>query len=305
MKAIKFKEKDKYSLTISKGVYLVDGVVLDVDSYNTKIEVKDIKNVRPITRKTVVDYYVSGENKLSVDEYLDKSQKLLLNRKLIDEDEYVWDSLDSEFEYRRFISKWNEVTKDIENIGEPFSIEIVESCIDSGNEFIKSEYINGGKDPLLFIYDRKSAVLNIVRKKFKELGMEFVSGCSYSDTANKKIWTNSTHSTIRYVAAFNKYIFNDAWDIKTNPRGDMNNLLAKYKSDKEYIESLIETKYKNHFGYIDSGKFNFIALLDMLRHSKNMLEKADVKQKSISIYRSGIKKLSDSIDFIETSYELK
>jgi hypothetical protein len=305
MKAIKFKEKDKYSLTISKGEYLIDKKPVSIDSYNSIIEVVGINNVRPITRVTIVDYYICGDDKLTIEEYNNKKQLLLTNRKEIDEDEFVWDSLESEFEYRKFISKWTKVTKNIENIGDPYSIEILEANIDSGCKYVKSDYINGGTDPMLFIYNRKSAVLDIVRNKFTELGMDFVHNCSYANTKNSKVWTNSTHSVIRYVAAFNRYIFNDRWDIKQNPRGSMDSLLAKYKYDKETLESIIEIGYNEHFGFIDSGKFDFKKLLDELNGSKNLLSSVESKQKTISNHRSGIKKLNDAIEFIKIAYELK
>lgn len=303
MKAIKFKESEYYSIELPRGLFLIDENPTSLDNYTNKVQVKDLTSVIPITRTTLADYYLNGDNKLSVQEYNSKRDDLLKNRIVNEDGDTSWKSLEDEFAYRKFITTWVAINKEIEIKGDPYTFEIVESQIETGNPFIKSDYINGGKDPLLFIYNRPSAVLEIVRNKFTSLGMVYQEGISYSNTANKKVWGNSTHSCIRYVTAFGNYIFNNSWEITNSIRGTLDDLLAKYKSDKETLENIIQTRYNLRFGKIDSGNFNFEALLTLLNHCRNSLTSMEVKTKSYDFHRTAKSKLNEAIQLIETSYK--
>jgi len=305
MKAIKFKEKELYSVNLNRGIYLIDGKIFEVHNYNGMFQVKDIKNIIPITRTTVVNYYTSnGDDKLSVKLYKKQQDALLINRKY-DGDEYIWDSLDAEFIYRKFLEKWKPIKKNIEIKGEPYSVEIEESQIDTGNKFITSNYINGGKEPLLFDYNRQSALLAIVANKFKSLDMVFNAGISYGNTNNKRIWGNSTHSCIQYVVAFGTYIFSDVWKNTYNTKGDLRKLLSDYNNDKKALEIIIQNKYNVHFGRIDANDFDFEGLLLKLNHCKNLLSNVDTKNKTYDYYVSTKKKLNESISMVELKFKTK
>lgn len=305
MKAIKFKENEYYSIELNYGLYLVDCKYINIETHKEKVQVKDIHTVIPITRTNIIDYYINedGVKTLSTPDYND--QKDILQQKKV-EDEYgnlIWDSLESEYHYKKYIRSWIPVTKNIETIGDPYSFEILESQIDTGNPFIKSDYINGGNDPLLFIYNRPSALQTIVRDKFTSLGMKFKENISYVGTNNTKIWGNSTHSCIEYVVAFNHYIFGKEWNITSLQRGNLDKLLAQYKSDKETVEDIIQINYNIHFGKIDSGNFDFEKLLQLLNHCKHILSSVEVKQKSYNSFSTAKMKLKESINFIENFYK--
>lgn len=306
MRAIKFKEFDKYTVKLPRGFYLIDGNPFEIEEYGGgNIQVTDVYNIKPITRTRTIEYYIhldiDVEEKLSVLEF--NSTIGELNSKRIGDDEWV--SLDDEFKYRKFCSYWTPVYKEIEVIGDPYSIEVVETVIDTGCPYIKSDYINGGSGPLLFTYSRKSAVINIVRDKFKSLGMEYKEGISYGDTKLKKIWGNSTHSTIRYVCAFNTYIFGDVWDIKYDPKGTLETLLASYNKDKETLEEIIQLKYNEYFGAIDDSKFNFTELLLLLKNTKYSLGRVSPKNSTYVDYTRASIELNNAIKLIESSYEVK
>ena len=305
MKAIKFKESDYYSVELFRGSYLVDGKVLSVENNKSNIQVKDIENVIPIKRKTVVSKYVCGESEMSVIAYNDTNQELLSKSNVDEYDDRVWNSLEDEFKWRKFTASWVPVYREIEVKDDPYSFEIVESQIETGNPYISSDYMNGGKDPLLFIYNRHSAVMNIVRDKFNSLGMSFGGKMSYGETKNVKKWGNSDHSCIRYAVAFNKFPFGDKWGISHNPRGTLDKMIGMYNSDKEQLEEIIQLGYNEHFGDIDNNSFNFNSLLDTLRHCKNLLTDVEPKQRSYSNYSSSFSKLNEAIKQIETSFKAK
>lgn len=302
MKAIKFKESEYYSTTLQRGVYVVDNKPVSLDK-TENVQVLDINNVKPITRKPVVCRYEDADgNVLSVDDY-GKATSELLYRSTHDEyNSRTWASLDDEFNYKKFIQRWNAIYRDIESIGDPYSFEIVESTIDTGNKFISSDYINGGTDPLLFSYNRPAAVHEIVRSKFTQLGMVFGGEIAYQETNRKKVWGNSTHSGIRYVTAFNTYVFNDAWDVKYSPRGTLEQVLAKYNSDKKELESIIELRYKEHFGVVDDSKFDFKLLQEKLRMALSRMKSVEPKQKSYDDLRVAKERINESIKMIQEAH---
>lgn len=304
MKAIKFKESDYYSIELNRGLYIIDGNPVNVEKHTDKVQVKDINNVVPVTRNSVVDHYWSeGDMRMSISCFEKEKERLLSKRTGYEDYKNIWANLEDEFAYRKFINTWIPIKKDIELKGDPYTFEVVESQIETGNVFIKSDYINGGSDPLLYTYDRYSAVLNIVANKFMLLGMVFKGDIDYAESNNQKVWGNSTHSCIRYVKAFNTYVFNDTWDIKYPQRGTLTKLLAQYNNDKETLENIIQTKYNVHFCKIDSGNFNFEELLKLLNLCKNSLNSIEAKQKSLSDLRFSKNKLNESIKFIENSYK--
>ena len=308
MKAIKFKERDEYSIELSNGLYLIDGNPIHIERYSKKkVQVKDIHNVIPITRSTIVDYYLNDEKvTMDVTTYKKQKDKLLQKGKEVEYEEGIeWDSLEDEFNYRKFQQTWKPVLKSIEIKGDPYTFEIVESKINTGNPFIASDYVNGGVNPLLFTYNRPVALLSIVSNKFKELGMEFKNNIDYSNTSGNKVWGNSTHSGIRYVTAFGTYIFNDTWKISNIQRGNLDTLLAQYDKDKDALEKIIQTKYNVHFGKIDLEGFDFDRLLSTLKHANNLLDSIEYKTKSRITWLNTKSKLNEGIKFIENNYKIK
>jgi len=310
MKAIKFKESDYYSVELNSGIYLIDGETVEIKGYSTqKVQVKDVNNIIPLLKTSIISYYLrNGNEEVNVVDFIEEKLKLLSKRTNIgfDEDnghsEYKWNSLDDEFAYRKFEQIHQPIRKEVITKGDPLPVEIVESQIETGNEFIKSDYINGGKDPLLFTYNRMGATLKIVSDKFKELGMEFKDKLDVAQTKNQKIWGNSTHSHIRYVTAFGTYIFNDSWDIKFNPRGSVSDLINKYNSDKQTLESIIQQKYNEHFGRFNDKNFQASECLSKLKLTQSYLNKLDYNKKGHSDYQSIKKFLSESIQIIEQSF---
>ena len=303
MKSIKFKESEYYSITLQRGVYLVDDKPVSLDK-TENVQVLDINNVKPITRNaTVCGYEDAVGNKMSVDDYNSNISELLSKSTYDDDDGSTWASLEDEFNYKKFKQHWTAVYRDIESIGDPYTFEIVESTIDTGNKFISSDYINGGTDPLLFTYNRISAVHEIVKDKFTQLGMVFGGNINYTETNRKKVWGNATHSGIRYATAFNTYVFNDAWDIKHNPRGTLDQMLYKYNSDKKELEEKIELQYKTHFGSVDDSRFDFKLLLEKLRNSLSIIDSVEPKQKSYDDLRAAKGRIAEAIKMIQEAHK--
>lgn len=291
---------------LPKGNYLIDGEVVLIDSYyNTKVKVKDIDNIRYIRDNIIVTKYIKDDKEMSIEEYETKKQDLLKHRIYDEYDDYKWDDLESEYEYKKSITYWKPVYKTVQEISEPIKVkEIKTITYDTQNKFIKNAFLNGSDDEVdLYIYNRPSARKSIVYNIFKELGFEFKGNISYMATENKKVWGNSEHSVIRYVTAFGRYIFDDTWDSKYTPRGTLEDMKKLYNEDYEKIRGIIIKHYNKMFGKVDEGSFDFVKLLDELYTLRNNINNIDSKVKTQDYKNRASRKVSNIIDSIEKSFK--
>ena len=109
---------------LKRGFYSLSGEIVQNESYSVQdYRVNSFDEIREITKNSVITHYSDGVNILCVDEYVTKKHEL---SKSADE-EMCFDSLDEEYEYRKFIQNWTPIKKIIETISEPLTV-IVE-CI--------------------------------------------------------------------------------------------------------------------------------------------------------------------------------
>ena len=308
MKAIKFKESEYYSVTLPNyGTFLVDGKYVEVASYHTKVQVKDVHNIIPVSRqKSIVNYVMHDNNgnlkSISPEKYVETELALLAKKVpgTYEDDVQKWATLEDEFEYRKFKELWKPTYKDIEMHGNPYAVTIEEAALTTDNPYISSEYINGGDDPLLFIYNRKKAFVDLVTEKFTSLGMEFKGDIGEKMTAYDKVWGRSDHSGVRFAKAFGKYCFNDTFDIKSNPRGSLDKLVKMYEDDKALIDKTIQSQYTAHFGRIMVREVDFKEITALLKRCTHTHGKICPMQKSREDYRllgenlQGLTKLIES-----------
>jgi hypothetical protein len=240
------------------GKYLIDGEIVEVDYHEKKFPVKNINNIKKITLTTYIRYYTNREDEnkiLTIDEYNNKKQELLLKSEYI-EDQYdsendyrKWNTIEDEFEYKKFIRDWIPVKNTIQEISEPIKVEVIEHNIKNDNPFIQNYFLNGKDKFNVYQYNRISAVKNIIRNKFKKLGMKFIENINYQNTNKKMVWGNSTHSGVRYLVAFGNYIFKDdnVREYENNIIGNYETLKNRYNEDKKYLENYIQKRYDLHF----------------------------------------------------------
>lgn len=308
IEGIEITDKNIKYVLLDSGTYEIDGEIIEVEGgyYDKKsVGVKSFDNIKIVSQNTYIEKYTNGEIYKSVEEYETEKLNLLTKRKYLYEDEYEWESLEDEYAYRKFIQVWQPIKKTIQEISKPIVVGVKTTKYETGNKYIESCFLNGiNKDFNLFIYDRPRAVLDMVSECFTELGMIFEENKDYNVTGGKKIWSNSTHSCIRYVVAFGTYIFDDGWDIRNSPKGTLEDMTSKYESDRKTLRSIIINKYNKHFGKIDQGIFDFDELLKKLNFASNLLDKVDSKQKTYDEYRSGINNLREAIEIINNSYSV-
>lgn len=306
LKGIDIEDKNLKVVYLKSGKYLVDGEVITVESYSeAKVQVKDVSNIRKITENKYVKEYVCGEEKLSVKQYDDQRDELLLKRKY-DGYEEEWESLEDEYAYRKFMQLWTPIYNTEQEISEPLLVQFEKTKYDTGCKYIHNAFLNGDdEDFTLFTYEQGQAWLGITRECFEELGMEYKEHLDYSATNNKKVWGNSTHSCIRYVTGFGGYVFNDSWGNPRIIKGTLEDVRKRYEDDRSTIRKIIIDKYNNHFGCIDAGKFDFDRLRTIISNAQRNLFDIDPKQKSYQAWQRAKDKLKEAQDMINVAYEVK
>lgn len=303
-KVVRFEDENTNLVALTRGMYLIDGNVINVDTYGKKlISVKNIDDIRYVSNKTVISYYMAGTDRMEVDEYEQEVAKLKSKRTTDEYGEYMWDSLEDEFSYRKFMTIWKSINTKIQTISDPILVEVETTKYNTGNKFISNDFLNEKGEIGLFVYKRQEALLDIVENCFKDLGMEFHEGVNYSSTSNKKVWSNSTHSGIRYVVAFGTYIFNDSWNCKGSRKGTLKDCEKMYEDDKKSIESIIQKMYNKHFGKIDKDEFNFEGLLALLKVIDRQVTDLPVNKKCVDGKYSTLSKITKAINMITDSYK--
>lgn len=301
-KIVEFKDINIKMAILKPGTYLVDGDVITVDIYmNNKVRVKNENDIRLVRTTKVIKHYLNVDDNtiISVSEYDNRLSELLEKR---DED-YTWESLEDEFAYRKFERTYQKIEEDIQSISEPIKIEIESIKYNTGCSYIKNLFLNGKDKTDLFEYNQQEAWLGIVNECFKELGMSDEGDIHYSQTENKKVWGNSTHSCIRYVQAFGGFVFNDEFRNPYNKIGTLEDMLSQYNHDKNKIRKIIKTKYNKHFGKIDADDIDFVMVIDKLYSLRSAINSIESKKVTWSNQNKANKKVNEIIDYLESNFK--
>lgn len=298
LEAIEFTDKELTLVKLNANrTYLVDGELYTTDYKGKRLSVTNVDDIRLVSINLITKYYTNGFDTITVEEYSDKCKEL---RAKYDCEDDCWDTLEDEFAYRKFVQVWQPVKEEVQVIGEPIKVEIVKAVYDTGSPFIENSFLfsGGEKEASLFTYLRQKAIENIVKECFDSLGMEYEYKLDCSETKNKKVWSNSNHSGIRYVVAFGTFVFNDSWREKTNIVGTLEDCKMWYERDKKELEKIITVKYKEHFGKFDEGSFDYKNLISKLKQAEEHAKRIDVKRGNQYDYGLLRKHLFESLNLV-------
>lgn len=292
---------------LNSGEYLIDGELIKVDSWkNERVQCKNINDIRKVTTNKYIKEYRSGDKIMSVEDY--KAEKYRLYNKGIkyqSEDYTEWNSLEDEFAYRKFEETWKPIYVETQEVSDPIYVQIDHIKYDTGVKYIRSAFINGiDKDDTLYSYYQAEAWLDIVKECFNELNMEFQPDLSFNATANKKVWSNSNHSCIRYVTAYGNYIMSDLFKEPHIIKGTLDDMMNRYTQDRKIIRNIIKDGYNRHFGSIDANKFDFDSLLSKLNNAINSLHEIRPNSKNGKYYYSAITQINNAINQIKVAYKV-
>ena len=176
-KGVSIDDKDIVYVKLSNGIYLIDGEIVNVDSWSyRRVQCKNPDDIRIVNENRYIKEYKYGEEVLSAQEYEEQRAKLaaecIIATSNDDDDDIIYKDLDSEFRYRRFISQWKPIYATEQTISEPIKVEIEHILYDTGNEFIESAFLIGNskinEDDTLYRYNQSGAWLQIVKDCFDE-----------------------------------------------------------------------------------------------------------------------------------------
>lgn len=306
MKIINIKDKEIKILVLDGGEYIINGQRYSLpNSYNNKIEIKEIKELRKINITTITIAYFDEikQEQLTVEKYTQIKKELEDKRIINDYGELEFTNLDDEYNYKKFIQNCKPIHKTIETISDNLKpAEEIEIIYDTRNKYIKCNYFTEKhKKPFLYYYDREQALKDIVENKFKELGFEFAGECHYRETKNKKIWGNSTHSVIRFVVAFNTYIFGDKYNNCSGITNSLEECIKYYEEDKEDIENTIMRKYNEEYAKIEKDKL--IALPKLVNDLEYRLNRIHTYKTSSTDYWKAKKAVQEMQELINESFK--
>lgn len=302
-KGIQIDDKDITYVKLTSGIYLIDGEIIRNDTYGlARFQCKNPNDIRKVTENRYIKEYTCGDVKMSVQEY--NERKNMFEYECKDENG-DFNNLDDEYRYRKFISSWTPIYSVEQTISDPIKVELDHIKYDTGNKYVRSAFLNGtDKDDTLYSYFQAEAWPDIINECFEELGMEYQPRLNYGATANKKVWSNSNHSGIRFAVAFGTYIFGDSWGDPRIVKGTLQDMLDKYENERKTIRNIIIRQYKKHFGDIDAGTFDFKTLLNTLQTSSNILKNVKPTAKTSSEYWRALRYINDAINQIEIAYKV-
>lgn len=303
MEAIIIEDLNIKYVELSRGKYLIDDKPVTVTTLSEKVSVESFDNIRKVTENKVLSYYLLDNKEISVTDFIEQKLKLELKRNVDEDGDTSWNSLEDEFEYRKFTSVHSPVHTVVETISEPLTFSPEKRRIETGNQYITSQFSEGVNTDL-FTYARESAFLGIMHETMKELGMQYIEKVDYSQTAHKKVYGNSTHSCIRYVTAFGSYIFDDTFGVSGIRRGTLESMKAIYEADKKLIRDRIITKYNTHFGTVDKDSFDFQGLLKEVNSALSSVRSIAYTKKGYDDYRRAIANLIKVKEQIEQSFKV-
>lgn len=290
MKAIHFTDQNYYELTLTRGNYLIDGEAIHVES-TSSYRVESLDDIRRVSINTIISKYSNGEVTISKEDYLNRKNKLNPN-------EGEFDTLEEEYEYKKFLQLWSPIYMDVETISEPITVpKVITSLVDTGNKFVVGTMYNNQLTDS-FTYNRIAACTDIITKKFDSLGFVFKGDVNYGETKNQKIWGNSTHSGLRYVTAFGGYLLNDSWKVNST-RGTIDKCLTQYEADKKDLEKIIQLQYDLNYGQVNLDRDIIKELHTNLTQLLGNIRSIDYKKSGYSNWSFSIKKAQTTISIVE------
>jgi len=255
LNALYIEDKETYLIDLPSGDYQINGEFVKLNGYKaTQMELDRIDDIRPVTSYIFTDRYESASGDvLTCDEHSNMLYDLK-SKGYYDEDEsyYVFDNIEDEVKYIRFCRKWTPIDISKTIVGDPIPVAVKKTQMSTGNEFVIPCWQLGGKfDDPVCVYSRMSAMIDVVKKTFAELGLKHDGDCDYKSTKDKKVYGYKNDTNLRYWKAFGTYIFSEKhWALRGSQTitGDMKTLLTRYETERKRMREELIAQYNSQFG---------------------------------------------------------
>lgn len=314
LKATHLVDADRYRVYLKPGFkYMVNGVEMTPqgDTWrepNVGYEVSSLSAV--LVAQQELDkrgFYSFAETTLSHEDYHSRLRDL--RNKAFEEDEDDDDAivvvLDKEaykeFQHLRDDWVWNPDTLKTVWVEPNFEVDLAR--LSSGDPFVYSARTSLS-EPYTWEYNQAGATAAYVSACFAGLGMHYIGEGSLQ-APGEGCWCNSEHSHLKYVRAFGKYLFAKdgyLYDFMKCPRyyqGPLEDMLARSRSDKEFIERVIISAYKEATGSRPLQKNEITEVLKDLRSVLSELDSVKTARNSGVSLAKAKQKIRDRVTALE------
>lgn len=241
------------------------------------------------TVKVKAKSLVEGQPDLTIEEY-DKKKEEMESKRVWDKyEEYrVFENLEDEFEYKKFVRDYEIITKIDEELVQTLQLNI-EQKVESDNPYIKlHRHIGKGITSQAATYDRWGFYKYYTRKLLNDKGFEELDS-SVSKKGTYKIYQYNDGMVNLYAEG--KQIF----DINVRNFSDELDIVEKkYQEDKQWIEEKVSA-------YLQNSR-NLPSVQDIISKMNSILKqvrKIECKVKSVDDYNIAVRWIKDFINDLE------
>lgn len=274
----------------SRRYYEVNGEKVNNSTQVVVDSLESIKRVTPSHPK-LIHYTREDGSTVTTQEVIDFDKKWEHY-----EDEYdgmnFGDSVDIEIQYVKEKARFKNlmpVYEDTEVVVEDIEIDVVGSCEDTGSAFIETPFMYGQAK-------WRGHSVGVYKLRGSEVAMDQVR--KIQEEHPKANWEIPSHSHLKYLQVMGKYVFSKETSpfIIREQSDYVYDSLDKAREGEEGIRKHITNVLKLHIKGHPASEVeikDFVEHLETLRDSVACL---DVKQKSLSMHRTLLTRISKLID---------
>lgn len=280
--------------------YLKDGEPISFEE--SKVVVDSLEGYQIIKKSNVFSHYESNEGaKITREEY-DKMYNEIVSKGHYDddEDEYIFDNLDDEFELRKFNKRWSYKTK--EEITYEDIVFETKKAFRSDNKYIQPLYSVTSKD----MWETLSESGEYLCSYNPSEPTMFVDICKELGLTEKD-YSNSTHSRIEYAQIKGSYVFTGNNNIRLGSlrSSTYEECVAQYEKDYNRIKTAVRNKLLESDMLTTKTYVNDAQLLKKLRSVLSHINAIDSKVKTQRSQNLARNEISDAIDYVFENVEVK
>lgn len=282
-----------------RGTFVINGELVFQTEHHKEFELHiEPKSLVKVYTKTVIDYYVNVDGGKILPETYDRNiEELVKNAHYSHKCEYVFDNIDEEYDYKKYIQKWKKEYKEVE-IHEDIPFAIGGVVYSEYREITPLAQIGGEIDDP--ICNMVVGPITTLKEVCAELGIEYYDDNVKVSTTGHYI-QNASHSGIHYAKFNEHYIFtksgDKAYQSAQHHRGTYEECVRELKRYKDGIRKIVKDAI-----YVEENKRITVSdrkiILADLETLVSIFDKVEPMRKSQSTYYTAKTKLRDIIKLL-------
>jgi len=288
------KDNDLYIIELpnfskfSREYYKVNGVEADQKTVSTN-EVPVIEKYKKVDVKVKAKSLVEGLPDLSIEEYNEKIKKLKDQQVWNDYEERVFENLDDEYAYRKFIQSYEIINRTDEELIQTYDVKVVPKLVSDSPYIVLHRHLGENITDQVATYKRWDFILNHLRKYLHQKGFGENDKVMGKTKGEFKIYQYNKGMVNLYLEGtqiFDRKFF----DFKDN----LNTVKEKMEEDKKWIEEKVDNYIRN-----TSQTLNVQDAIQKFNHVRKLVMGIDYKVKSRDDYSSALRVIGKYIDELE------